>query len=33
VQLETARLNGVLCAIDLIKNLIDAVNKLSEDVT
>jgi hypothetical protein len=32
VQLETVRLNGV-CAVDLIKSLIDAVNKLSEDVT
>jgi hypothetical protein len=31
VQLETVCLNGV-CAIDLIKSLIDTVNKLSDDV-
>jgi hypothetical protein len=32
VQLDTVRPNSV-CAIDLIKSLIDAVNKLSDDVT
>jgi hypothetical protein len=32
VRLETVRLNGV-CITDLIKSLVDAVNKLSEDVT
>jgi hypothetical protein len=32
VQLETIRLNG-LHTVDLIKSLLDLVNKLSEDVT
>jgi hypothetical protein len=31
VQLETVRLNGV-CAIDLIKSLIDTVKNLSDNV-
>jgi hypothetical protein len=31
VQLQTVRLNGV-CAIGLIKSIIDTVNKLSDDV-
>jgi hypothetical protein len=31
VQLETVRLNGV-CAIDLIKSLIDTVKNLSDNI-